>query len=48
MLDPAEIYEVDADAAARLDERMAGGPGPVLVHAVRGFVDAGYAGEIAA
>lgn len=48
MLDPREIYEVDPDVAARLDERTAGGEGPVLVHAVRGFVDAGHAGEIAA
>ncbi len=48
MLDPHEIYEMDVDAAARLDERTAGGPGPVLVHVVRGFVDAGHAGEIAA
>jgi len=48
MLDPREIYEVDPDVAARLDERTAGGEGPVLVHAVRGFTDAGHAGEIAA
>ncbi len=48
MLDPGEIYEVDADVAAEIDERAAGGVGPVLVHAVRGFVDAGHAGEIAA
>lgn len=46
MQDPSEIYEVDADTAAELDGR--GGDGPVLVHAVRGFVDAGHAGEIAA
>lgn len=48
MRDPREIYEVDADAEARLEERIAGGEGPVLVHAVRGFVDAGRAGDIAA
>ncbi len=48
MRDPREIYEVDADAEARLEERIAGGDGPVLVHAVRGFVDAGNAGQIAA
>ncbi len=48
MLDPAEIYEVDVDVAAELDERAASGPGPVLVHAVRGFVDAGHAGDIVA
>jgi proteasome assembly chaperone (PAC2) family protein len=48
MLDPSEIYEVDEAVAAELDERAVGGTGPVLVHAVRGFVDAGHAGEIAA
>lgn len=48
MLDPAEIYEVDPDVAAELDERAAAGTGPVLVHAVRGFVDAGHAGDIVA
>ncbi len=48
MLDPAEIYEVDENVAAELDEFAAAGSGPVLVHAVRGFVDAGHAGEIAA
>ncbi len=49
MLDPAEIYEVDDDVAAELDEQLAAaGTGPVLVHAVRGFVDAGHAGDIAA
>jgi proteasome assembly chaperone (PAC2) family protein len=48
MLDPAEIYEVDENVAAELEELAASGTGPVLVHAVRGFVDAGHAGEIAA
>lgn len=48
MLDPSEIYEVDVEAAARLEERAVDGAGPVLVHAVRGFIDAGHAGEIAA
>ncbi|MBN9374226.1 MAG: PAC2 family protein [Cellulomonas sp.] len=48
MLDPAEIYEVDENVAAELAELAAAGTGPVLVHAVRGFVDAGHAGEIAA
>jgi proteasome assembly chaperone (PAC2) family protein len=47
-MDPAEIYEVDEDVAAELAELAAAGTGPVLVHAVRGFVDAGHAGEIAA
>jgi predicted ATP-grasp superfamily ATP-dependent carboligase len=48
MLDPGEIYEVDEDVAARLEQRAANGPGPVMVHVVRGFVDAGQAGQIAA
>jgi proteasome assembly chaperone (PAC2) family protein len=48
MLDPSEIYEVDEAVAAEVDELAAAGSGPVLVHAVRGFVDAGHAGEIAA
>lgn len=48
MLDPNQIYQVDPDVAAELDEQAAGGPGPVLVHAVRGFIDAGHAGEVAA
>ncbi len=50
MLDPSEIYEVDAEAADRLAElstHLSDG-GPVLVHAVRGFVDAGSAGQLAA
>jgi predicted ATP-grasp superfamily ATP-dependent carboligase len=50
MLDPSEIYEVDAQVADRLAELSAHLPdgGPVLVHAVRGFVDAGSAGQLAA
>ncbi|WP_029288777.1 proteasome assembly chaperone family protein [Cellulomonas sp. HZM] len=48
MLDPSDIYDVDPDVAARLDERAAAGHRPVLVHAVRGFVDAGAAGRLAA
>lgn len=49
MLDPQDIYEVDVEAV----ERTLGQPGdaaasgPVLVHALRGFVDAGSAGELA-
>lgn len=44
MLDPQGIYEVDDDAVAR----TLGDPAatPVLVHALRGFVDAGAAGEM--
>ena len=50
MLDPSEIYEVDPEVADRLAElstHLHDG-GPVLVHAVRGFVDAGNAGQLAA
>ena len=50
MLDPSEIYEVDpqvADRLAQLTVHLSDG-GPVLVHAVRGFVDAGSAGQLAA
>ncbi len=50
MLNPSEIYEVDPQAAGRLAELSAhlSDGGPVLVHAVRGFVDAGSAGQLAA
>ncbi|AEE45731.1 proteasome assembly chaperone family protein [Cellulomonas fimi] len=48
MLDPSEIYDVDAQAAAHLAQRVRDGAGPVLVHAVRGFVDAGSAGQLVA
>lgn len=47
MLDPRSLYDVDAGVAERVSARAAGGPGPVLVHAVRGFVDAGGAGQVA-
>lgn len=48
MLDPSEIYAVDPAVAAEVEARSAGGSGPVLVHAVRGFVDAGGAGRMSA
>jgi len=50
MLDPSEIYDVEPDAAELLDAARTGltHAGPVLVHAVRGFVDAGSAGQLAA
>lgn len=48
MLDPSEIYAVDPAVAAEVEARTAGGTGPVLVHAVRGFVDAGGAGRLSA
>jgi predicted ATP-grasp superfamily ATP-dependent carboligase len=48
MLDPRDIYDVDVDVAERVDATARdGGSGPVLVHAVRGFVDAGQAGQVA-
>ncbi|WP_125775281.1 PAC2 family protein [Antribacter gilvus] len=49
MLDPQGIYEVDEAAVARTlgEGSPAGTDGPVLVHAVKGFVDAGAAGELA-
>lgn len=47
-LDPSEIVEVDPAVAAELTARAtAQGSGPVLVHAVRGFMDAGSAGQLA-
>jgi len=48
MLDPSEIYAIDPVVAAEVEARSAGGDGPVLVHAVRGFMDAGSAGRLAA
>ncbi|MBD5788111.1 PAC2 family protein [Cellulosimicrobium terreum] len=48
MLDPRGIYEVDEAVVARLLPSPAEpGTGPVLLHAVAGFVDAGKAGELA-
>ncbi|MBT0995816.1 PAC2 family protein [Cellulomonas sp. DKR-3] len=48
MLDPKDIYELDPVVAAEVDARAAAqGSGPVLVHAVRGFVDAGSTGQLA-
>lgn len=48
MRDPNEIYTVDEDVAHDLTRRTAGGQGPTLLHMVRGFVDAGNAGQAAA
>lgn len=47
--DPADLYEVEEATAADLAAELADAPdgGPVLVHAVRGFIDAGGAGEVA-
>ncbi|WP_250444977.1 proteasome assembly chaperone family protein [Actinotalea sp. C106] len=47
MRDPREIYEVDEQVAAELARHVEVGQGPVLVHMVRGFVDAGDAGQLA-
>jgi len=47
MLNPSEIYDVDPEVAAQVEARTVNGAGPVLVHAVRGFVDAGNAGQLA-
>lgn len=48
MRDPSEIYTVDEDVAHELTEHTAAVGGPTLLHMVRGFVDAGAAGQVAA
>ncbi|MCU1432379.1 MAG: hypothetical protein JWP95_1484 [Actinotalea sp.] len=48
MLDPSEIYTLDPAVAEGLAAQVAAGTGPVLLHMVRGFVDAGNAGQGAA
>ncbi|WP_129336844.1 proteasome assembly chaperone family protein [Cellulomonas endophytica] len=48
MLDPSELYTVDEDVAEEVRTRVVDGRGPVLVHTLRGFVDAGQAGATAA
>jgi predicted ATP-grasp superfamily ATP-dependent carboligase len=49
MHEAQQLYTVDEDVASELTARTAPGrPGPVLVHIVRGFVDAGAAGQGAA
>ncbi|GGB97188.1 proteasome assembly chaperone family protein [Cellulomonas carbonis] len=45
MDDLSTIVTVDEDVARELATRTGDGPGPVLVHVVRGFVDAGNAGQ---
>lgn len=47
MLDPRDIYDVDVEVAERMDAAARRGVGPVLVHALQGFVDAGHAGQVA-
>ncbi|SKC79393.1 proteasome assembly chaperone family protein [Krasilnikoviella flava] len=51
MLDPQSIYEVDEAAVGRVlphhgPDAPSTGAGPVLLHALDGFIDAGSAGEI--
>ena len=48
MREPSEIYTVDEDVARELSERTVAGGGPTLLHMVRGFIDAGAAGQVAA
>ena len=45
MLDPQDIYHLDADVAASLASAP-GADGPVLIHLLDGFVDAGSTGEL--
>ncbi|GEL94258.1 proteasome assembly chaperone family protein [Cellulomonas composti] len=48
MLDPQDLYDVDPTVAAQVTARTEeAGAGPVLLHAVRGFMDAGSAGQLA-
>lgn len=46
--DPHDLYVVEEDVAADLLADARAGDGPALVHTLRGFVDAGGAGEVAA
>lgn len=46
MLDPQDIYHLDPDVAASLASSP-GASGPVLIHVLDGFVDAGSAAELA-
>ena len=48
MRDPSEIYTIDEDVAQQLSQHASASRGPVLVHLVRGFIDAGNAGQVAA
>lgn len=48
MLDPQELYTIDATAESALRPSPGeAGTGPVLVNALRGFVDAGHVGQVA-
>ncbi|KGM13305.1 PAC2 family protein [Cellulomonas bogoriensis] len=44
MRDPREMYQVEEDVAAELGLRSGSGEGPVMLHVLEGFVDAGEAG----
>src|SRR5690554_2684468 len=46
VVEPSEIYRIDEDVLDGLRGR--GADGPVLVHLVRGFIDAGSTAQIAA
>lgn len=50
MLDPRDVYSVDDEAVQRLLGAVSDAPdaavGPVLVHALRGYVDAGSTGQL--
>ena len=48
MLDPSEIYSIDHEVAQTVSGHVAAGAAPTLLHMVRGFVDAGNAGQVAA
>ncbi|MBI9115478.1 PAC2 family protein [Sanguibacter suaedae] len=48
MLDPRDIYEIDPQVEAELVAAATeGATGPVLINALRGFVDAGNVGQVA-
>ncbi len=46
MADPREFYTVEEDLAAELVALTGDGDGPALLHVLRGFIDAGGAGEL--
>jgi len=46
MADPRELYTVEEDLAAELVALTGDGDGPALLHVLRGFIDAGGAGEL--
>lgn len=45
MLEPRDLYTVDPEIAVPAD--LGAGPGPVLLHTLTGFIDAGQAGALA-